>query len=54
MGGTHPKKGPCSLPGFLMVKSRFLAAGGFVGARGPAGGVDRTVNAVLVAPDPWG
>lgn len=54
MGGTHPKKGPCSLPSFLMVRSKFLAARGFIGAQGSAGGMARTVNAVLVEPDPWG
>lgn len=53
MGGTHPKKGPCSLPSFLMVEYQLLAAGGFIEAWGPVGGGDRTVNAVLVEPDPW-
>jgi len=53
MGGSPPKKRLCSLPSFLMVKGKLLAAGGFVEARVPTGGVDRTANAVLVEPDPW-
>lgn len=52
-GWNSSKKGPCSLPSFLMVEYQLLVAGGFVKVWGPLGGVDLTRDVDLLEPDSW-